>query len=368
MAAPRPPSSPGKTGTSCQVKNPVNTLSEKLALHRAFVAGELPRPLLRLFLPSGGASRYPNCDNDLSVDDVIAKYHHLAAPAVDDDFFPVARVYFGTAMIPALAGGGFDCDGETTWAHPAAKSATELKIPALDEDLPIWKDYLKKLRALRDAEIPGVMLGLPDLIGPLDIASALLGPEQLAVDTMLEPEAVAAVLARCAELWKQVFDVQVREIGLVEGGMVTVFCNFMPGRSALWSEDFSALIGPETYRKFGLTGDGVLAGHLDSSIIHVHSAAGRCLPDIKTIGKLSVVEISNDPSGPPLSSILGWAEEIQAAGKSVMLSNWEHPLSDDEVDQIINRLDHRRLLVTLQCTSDSQAAAYRRKFCKLEKS
>jgi len=299
---------------------------------------------------------------------MIAKYRHQAAPAVDDDFFPVARVYFGTAMIPSLAGGDFSCDGETTWAHPIVDSATELKIPPLDEDLPIWKDYLNKLRALRDAEIPGVMLGLPDLIGPLDIASALLGPEQLAVDTMLEPEAVAAVLARCAELWKQVFDVQVREIGLVEGGMVTVFCNFMPGRSALWSEDFSALIGPETYRKFGLALDGVLANHLDSSIIHVHSAAGRCLPDIKNIEKLSVVEISNDPSGPPLSSILGWAEEIQAAGKSVMLSNWEHPLSDDEVDEILNRLDHSRLLVTLQCTSDSQAAAYRRKFLQHEKS
>ncbi len=346
----------------------MNTLTEKLALHRAFVAGGLPRPLLRLFPPSGEPSRFPNCDNGLSVEDVVAKCRQLAAPAVDDDFFPVARVYFGTAMIPALAGGDFSCDGETTWAHPIAGSAADLRIPPLDEDLPIWRDYLKKLRALRDAAVPGVMLGLPDLIGPLDIASALLGPEQLAVDMMLEPEAVAAVLAQCAELWKQVFDVQVRELGLVEGGMVTVFCNFMPGRSALWSEDFSALIGPETYRKFGLALDGVLAGHLDSSIIHVHSAAGRCLPDIKNINGLSVVEISNDPSGPPLTSILGWAEEIQAAGKSVMLSNWEHPLSDDEVDEILNRLDHRRLLVTLQCTSDSQAAAYRRKFIKLEKS
>ena len=346
----------------------MNTLSEKLALHLAFVAGELPRPLFRLFLPSSGASRYPNCDNDLSVEDVIAKYRHLAAPAVDDDFFPVARVYFGTAMIPSLAGGAFSCDGETTWSHPIAESAADLKIPPLDEDLPIWRDYIKKLRALRDAEIPGVMLGHPDLIGPLDIAAGLLGPEQLAIDMMLEPEAVASVLAQCTELWKEVFDVQFQEIGLVGGGMVTVFCNFMPGRSALWSEDFAALIGPETYRKFGLALDGVLANHLDSSIIHVHSAAGRCLPDIKNIEKLSVVEISNDPGGPPLSSILGWAEEIQAAGKSVMLSNWEHPLSDDEVDEILNRLDHRRLLVTLQCTSDSQAAAYRRKFLQHEKS
>ena len=343
-------------------------LSEKLELHVAFVAGELPRPLLRLFPPSGRASIYPNCDNGLSVEDVIAKCRLPAAPAVDDDFFPVARVYFGTAMMVALAGGDFSCDGSTTWAHPTAGSAVGLNIRPLDDELPIWRDYASKFRALREAEIPGVMIGLPDLIGPLDIAAGLLGPEQLALDMMLEPEAVASVLDKCAALWKQVFDYHVRELGLAGGGMVTTFNNFMPGRSAMWSEDFSALIGPEAYKKTGLASDGDLAGHLDSSIIHIHSAAGRCLPVIKNIEKLSAVEISNDPNGPPLSSIIEWASEIQAAGKSVMLSNWEHPLSDDDVDDILNRLDHRRLLVTLQCTSDSQAAAYRRKFLQHEKS
>jgi len=343
-------------------------LSEKLALHLAFVAGELPRPLLRLFPPSRGASRYPNCDNDLSVDDVIAKCRLVAARQVDDDFFPVARVYFGTAMMVALAGGNFSCDGATTWAHPAAGSALGLDVPPFDEDLPLWRNYTKKLRALRDADIPGVMIGLPDLIGPLDIAAGLLGSEQLALDMMSEPEAVAEVLAKCADLWKQVFDFHVRELGLREGGMVTVFDNFLPGRSALWSEDFSALIGLETYRKFGLAHDGALARHLDSSLIHVHSAAGRCLPAIKNIEKLSVVEISNDPNGPPLASILEWAAEIQQAGKSVMLSNWERPLSDGEVDAILQTLDPRRLLVTLQCADDAQAAGYRKKFLQQEKS
>lgn len=337
-------------------------LSEKLELHLAFAAGKLPRPLLRLFPALDGApSRYPNCDNDLSVEDVIAKSRLRASRQMDDDFFPVARVYFGTAMLVALAGGEFFCDGATTWAHPTADSAVGLEVPPLDEDLPIWRSYKKKFRALRDAEIPGVMLGLPDMIGPLDIAAGLLGSEQLAVDMMLEPEAVASVLTKCADLWKQVFDFHVRELGPVCGGMVTMFDNFMPGRSALWSEDFSALIGPETYQDFGMSLDGDLARHLDSSLIHIHSAAGRCLPAIKNIGELSAVEISNDPNGPPLSSILGWAEEIQAAGKSVMLSNWEHPLSDNEVDEILNRLDHHRLLVTLQCTSESQAEAYRKK-------
>ena len=343
-------------------------LSEKLRLHLAFAAGELPRPLLRLFPPSGGTpSRYPNCDNDLSVEDVIAKGRLRASRQIDDDFFPVARVYFGTAMLVALAGGDFSCDGATTWAHPTAGSAVGLEIPPLDEDLPIWRNYAKKFRALRDAEIPGVILGLPDLIGPLDIAAGLLGSEQLAVDMMLEPEAVASVLIRCADLWKQVFDFHVRELGPVEGGMVTMFDNFMPGRSALWSEDFSALIGPETYQKFGMALDGDLARHLDSSLIHIHSAAGRCLPVIKNIEKLSAVEISNDPNGPPLLSILDWAAEIQAAGKSVMLSNWEHPLTDSDVDDILDKLDHRRLLVTLQCTSDTQAAGYRQKFLQHEK-
>ena len=332
-------------------------LPEKLALQLAFVAGELP---------GSDTSRYPSCDNDLGVEDVIAKYHLRATRQVDDDFFPVARVYFGTAMMAALAGGKFSCDGTTTWAHPSAESAAGLNVPPLDEDLPLWRNYTKKLRALRDAEIPGVMLGLPDLIGPLDIAADLLGPEQLAIDMMLEPEAVAALLTGCAELWKQVFDFHVRELGFGEVGMVTTFDTYMPGRSALWSEDFSALIGPETYQNFGLALDQALARHLDSSIIHIHSAAGRCLPAIKNIAGLSVVEISNDPNGPPLTKILEWAAEIQGAGKSVMLSNWEHPLTDREVDDILERLDHRRLLVTLQCSSDGQADAYRRKFLGAE--
>ena len=50
-----------------------------------------------------------------------------------------------------------------------------------------------------------------------------------------------------------------------------------------------------------------------------------------------------------------------------MLSYWEHPLTDSDVDDILDKLDHRRLLVTLQCTSDAQAAGYRQKFLQHEK-
>jgi hypothetical protein len=112
------------------------------------------------------------------------------------------------------------------------------------------------------------------------------------------------------------------------------------------------------YEKFGLPMDMDMASSLDCSFMHIHSAGGVCIPAVSEIPGLTGAEISNDPNGPPIETLVGWAKLLQSKGKSVVLSNWNRPLSDETIRYILGELDHSRLLISLQCTYPEQAEEY----------
>ena len=343
-------------------------LAQKLYLHREFWRGKLRRPMLGVFHPVKFPSPPPpgerRCPFDFarSAAEIVERSRRAWArpPAGVDDRISAALVDFGVAFLTALAGGKFEYDHWTCWSVPIASSVTQLRLKPFCADDPLWADYLAKLRALRDAEIPNIAIGLPDMTGPLDMLSGLVGGQQLCMDMMTEPGAVADALAACLEIWQGVYRAHERELGLQHGGTFNRFNLFTPGRGALWSEDFTALMSPGLYERFGQKIDHAIAAGFDCTFMHVHSAAGACLPLIAEIEPLSGIEISNDPNGPPIEKLLEWGRLVQAKGKSLIMSNWNRPLEDDTIRRILGSLDTSRLLITLQCTSPDQAEHYAR--------
>ena len=101
-------------------------------------------------------------------------------------------------------------------------------------------------RALAEADIEGALVSIEPPIGPMDMLAALVGPERLAMDMMDEPEAVAEKARDCVRLWHQVYEAQWDVLGRPDG--VVGFGVYIPGRSALWSEDAMALVGPRQFR------------------------------------------------------------------------------------------------------------------------
>ncbi len=341
------------------------TLEEKLELHRLFWRGECPRPLLGFFFAESEKprpatpGRYANVDIDTPLEGVLDKYAARPRWQEPGDRVPAVSLNYGTSFLPALAGAGYEHDGYTSWCVPVGVGAEELHIPELDRDRPLWRSYERKLRALVEAGIEDALVTVDAMSGPMEMLLGLLGAERLLLDMFDVPEAVRQRARECTALWKQVFEAKWEILGRPQG--TVGFGVYVPGRSCLHTEDAMALAGAEQFERFFREPVREIAACLETSFIHTHSAGIRCYPGLATVEELDGVEMSNDPNGPPLEQLIEAGVRFQQAGKSVMFSNWLRPLTERQVDAILDAADPGRTLITLTVRDQAEADHYMRK-------
>jgi hypothetical protein len=321
------------------------------------------RPLVGTFAP------YP-CPNDgqgeldvgVSPDRIVArKLTYLEASAVvPSDSLRTAFVDYGTAFLPALAGAGFEYDGHTSWAHPCASSAAELRVAPFDSAHPLWRSFEASFRRLLahwtwETYLPSTAI----MVGPMDLLSALLGPQTLAMELYEDPVSVETRVQEAARLFLQVYDIQrrmIQDAGLHDG-MADWMNTWLPGEGICYSEDFSALCGEGHFRRFFAPPNRHVMSRVGTAFLHLHSAAIPCLPALLEISELDALELSNDPNGPSLPKLVAAARQVQAAGIPLQVSNWEHPLTPAEIDYLLTSLRPQGLKVTLQAASLAEAQA-----------
>ncbi len=336
--------------------------AERLKLHRKFWRGELERPLLGFFitgedpaldLPPG--PKVPGIDIGTPAQTVVEKYRASARRqnAQPGDRVPEVHVNYGTAFLPALAGAEFQDDGHTAWCLPTGDNCAELEVRLFDRDLPLWRGYAEKLRALAHADIEDAIVGTMAHTGPMEALLGMVGPEQLSLDMFDRPDAVRQRAAELLQLRKDVFDAQWEILGRPPGN--AGFSVFLPGRSSLFTEDGLSIVGPRQFDEFFREPIEHLSGYLDIAFIHTHSGGLDCCRKLAEIDRLDGVELSNDPNGPALEQIVNVGVELQRAGKSVMFSNWMHPLADDEVRMILDHTDPSRTHITLTVNTVPEA-------------
>lgn len=336
----------------------MSVLEERIELHKKLWAGELCRPLLGFFAGGRPAAPYPDIDIATPAGDLIGKYEREArwVNSLPSDRVAVARVNYGTSLAPALAGADFRYNDYTSWAIPLGGQAEDLDIPPLDRELPLWRSYEEKLRCLAEHGVEGAVVTSGAMVGPMDILSALLGPERLCTEMMDAPDVLAQKADDCARLWLEVYEAHLEILGRPDGQ--AGFGIYLPGRGCLWSEDVSALLGPAQFEQFLVPAVRKVAGFLDTAMLHTHSGALACLGLLAGIDELHGVEISNDPTGPPLEAVVEAGVALQATGRPVMFSNWERPLSEPQVETILDRSDPGRTIITLEVTGPEEAQHY----------
>jgi hypothetical protein len=353
---------------------------QKIDLHIQWWEKRNEAPLVHVFAPLK-STRAPNTDNsspppsdavrpaqrkgfggfdfDTAPDDIVKKIAGIRAQRIlPSDNLPVAHVNFGTAFLPALAGAGFEFDGTNIWAHPCAESAEELRVRSFDPSNELWQAYIVRFRRLLESWSENEYLPGPcDIVGPMDCVAAMLGPQNLSMEMLMNPEGVKRAAMDAARLFMEVMNIETRmlqEAGLRDG-VVDWMHTWLPGRGRCYSEDFSALCGEAHFREFFLEPNAFIAGQIDTPYLHIHSGATPCMPAILEIPNLKAVELSNDPNGPDLDRNIATGRMIQKAGLSLQMSNWEHPLERGEIDAILGGLDPRGLKITLQASGPEEA-------------
>jgi len=181
---------------------------------------------------------------------------------------------------------------------------------------------------------------------------------------MDNPDDVRARALEAAEFLREMLDYELRlfrQAGF-EDGLTDGFATWMPGRGVRFSEDATALVGEALYRECFLEADTAWVAGLDSAFLHMHSGALATLPGILDVHNLNAIELGNDPNGPPMETLVAAVQQMQAAGKSVQLSNWERDLTEAELDLIFQTLSPAGLCITLQARSLEQARELYRRY------
>ncbi|NLS91992.1 MAG: hypothetical protein GXX96_07405 [Planctomycetaceae bacterium] len=333
-------------------------LRDKVELHKRWWArtndAPLVGPYVPLDMPFGGL--------DINVPPARMAERALrnaeVAHHAPGDMLVVARANFSVAHVPAIAGAGFQYDEHTSWSVPVASSISELRVKPFDPNHPLFIEYVRRLEPLLehwswDTYLPG----LDDYLGPLDVLAGLLGPGNLAIAMMEEPDEVKKHAMDAAQTVRDMLHYELRlhrEAGLTEG-VTDGFSVWLPGAGVRMSEDFSALVGDRQFREFFIEPDSLIYESVDSSFLHVHSAAHRCMPGILDCRKLGAIEFGNDPNGPDLDTRIACGRMVQEKGLPLQMGSWNMPLEEGDVRKLVTSLDPRGLIVRLQAESIEHA-------------
>lgn len=329
-------------------------------LHEAWWRRENTVPLVEnyypLALPCGGL------DIDVPVTEIAARKLRNAEVAhnspAGQDSLVVAVVDFGTALYPAVAGAGIKSDGVTSWSIHTAEFAADVRIDRFDPLHPLYVEYQRRLEEVLahwswDAYLPAVC----EYAGPFDILAGILGAENLALELYEAPEDVLAAAVAAEEFMCGVIEHEkalFASAGLT-GGMATRFGTWQPGWSALYIEDFSALIGPDLYREFILQFDARMIRHFDSVLFHTHSAGFRNIPAMLELPDNAAFEFGNDPNGPDTNRRIATGRAILEAGRPLIFGSWNVPLAAAEIEAIVRQLPPQGLNLRFQCASAQEA-------------
>lgn len=273
------------------------------------------------------------------------------ASTVQQDKLVTGNINFGPALGPSLFGAKFEYGKDTSWNHPITSSITELEIVKPSFDNPLWIKYEERLeKALEGWSYDTYIPCISDFLGPLDTLSALIGPENLSMALLLEPDVVKEKSIQIAYYLIDIFQYQsslIKSAGLTTGN-ADVFCKWLPGGGVTMSEDFSALVSPAHYEEFFLEPDSILAESMNTPILHTHSVAHKTMDNFVKIRNLKNIEIGNDPNGPNMDTRIIAAQKIQKAGLGLEFGSWCIPLPIEEIDKALNSIEKEGAMFCFQ--------------------
>jgi hypothetical protein len=271
--------------------------------------------------------------------------------AIDDDYLPSMRPFYGIAEHSSFFGGRVDYGGDTSYHHPVIDDISQVDAVAVDEGNEHYRMLIKSMEYLKEKRPEsGLVVSLRGAESPLDIANALRGND-IFLDMYDQPRDVHTLLEKCSVGLKWNLENQLKLADRVDGGVIAGLGIWMPGRSVGHiSEDTSSMCSTEMYEEFGLPYSQKVLSNYDGVCIHVHGMGAHVLPFIKRLKNLLMVQIQDDPNQPsPLEIFKANAQLLKDTIVMMRMSSAELYDSKDF-------LKDKRTIIQISPSSDEEAA------------
>jgi len=229
--------------------------------------------------------------------------------------------------------------GGSVWTEPFIHDWQDVdRLPA--EGNEAWLDELLRANQVLVEAVGGSYpVSQPLMRGPLDMAEAAMSSAMLYAGFYEVPERLRSFLELCGGVFVQAARRRLDCTPPFHGGYA-VRCEWglwAPGTTVQFQADASRNLSECMYREFLFEVDRMIAGAFEYPIMHTHSGSHHILPVIMDIPELRAIEVSLDPApyGPSPLDLLPEFEEVQRAGKSLLISG---PMRQVELRVLLERL------------------------------
>mgnify|MGYP001017254800 CR=1 FL=1 len=264
----------------------------------AYWKGESDRPVVASVVPKESvtpveAPRYLaafSCEPDAIIDQVLAwaETHEFLGEAI-----PFYYLEFGADHFSALLGGELrlhEGSGDTSWLVPFVGEDWDEAEIRFQPECYWWRRTVEFIRAFRARCDGKLLVAAPTLVAGLDCLAAIGGQERLAMDLVMQPEAVQRALSRVRKAYEEILDALAVELDYETWGSLNRHGFYSPGRTNVPQCDFSCMISKEMFAEFQLPCLAHESQQLDHSCYHldgpgaIHHLEAICsLPGIQAI-------------------------------------------------------------------------------------
>lgn len=306
-------------------------------------------PDTEAFLPKGVVST-----EDMAGERFMSLYENLL-PTLDepDDLFRTLEPLTFFPWAEAAAGCPISYTGKNFWSEPVPEPGGS----DFDSDwLNIYTDLIDRLVGRFGDDYP---VGQPILRGPLDLAAAVYGDENMVYRFYDHPDSMKGFLDRAAEIFLRFVQSTHQGVPPFLGGSVLgSYYIWTPGTCLRLQEDAMALLSPDLYREFVHPVDCRIGSEADYTLFHLHASGLHLLDCLLENQFIKILQVSKD-EGRDLEPILPALRKVQNAGKCLLLKG---RLNNDDLTLIKKSLDVRGLCIQAVVLTQKEADDFNQVF------
>jgi 5-methyltetrahydrofolate--homocysteine methyltransferase len=248
----------------------------------AYWAHELERPILWLeTVDKAKAAELPqmpeftsNLPNDVPAEEMVSRAEaQLSAKQFHGDTFPKWWINYGAGIIAGFLGCIVDIapETDTVWFSPPGGEIPDIETLSFryDKDNIWWKRIQDLTKTAAERWKKDIQVSYTDIGGGMDILASFLTSEEMLVECVDSPEHIERLVQELTGLWIRYYDELDALIRPHARGVTPWAPIFSHERTYMLQCDFSYMISPEMFNRFGLPEMVTCSAALDHGYYHM---------------------------------------------------------------------------------------------------
>jgi hypothetical protein len=277
---------------------------------------------------------------------------------------PVTYINWGAMALAAMLGSPAEFNDTSVWYPAVIEDWADWEWAFDPQTNRTWQTILRIVERLIQDARGKFLVGSPELGNGADVLSLMRGMDRLAMDLILEPEAVKNGVDFISDVWVRLME-QVHDMTeeVNEGGVLAWMGLWAPGRIDQIACDFSSVISPAMFREFFVPEIVKMGNWCEYGVYHLDGPAcmKNMLDVLLEIPQIKTIQFTPGVGSPPTltEAYIPRYRRILNSGRNLYLL-----VQPEEVEGLLTELPPEGLYMRTYVETQDEADEMIRKVCK----